>query len=72
MLSERARKLQKAVLQRNAAHDLKIRALNNLADLLKVSCCGRVPWYCAASYLAMSVKSTLQKVVHSKAWCLHW
>lgn len=37
MFSERARKLQMAVLQRKAEHDLKIRALNNLADLLKVS-----------------------------------
>jgi hypothetical protein len=37
MLSERARQLQKTVLHRNAAHDFKLRALNNLADLLKVS-----------------------------------
>jgi hypothetical protein len=36
MLRERARELQKATLQRNALLEFKVRALNNLADLLKV------------------------------------
>jgi hypothetical protein len=36
MLRQRARELQKATLQRDALLEFKVRALNNLADLLKV------------------------------------